>query len=82
MLNATNEQGNYWMRVKGLADALYVQELAIVRYDGAPSVDPTESESYDRGGIILQDLNKPASENIYTINQLISIGEHNFKHRA
>eukprot|EP00057_Strongylocentrotus_purpuratus_P006763 XP_011661237.1 PREDICTED: laccase-2 [Strongylocentrotus purpuratus] len=72
VVNANQTTGNYWLRVKGLADAIAVQELAILRYEGALSADPMESELFDRDGIILQDLNVASSDTVYTYDQMIS----------
>ncbi|XP_071491136.1 uncharacterized protein [Diadema antillarum] len=74
ILEAYEDPGNYWLRVKGFGGASDVQEVAIVRYEGAPDGDPSEPEDIDRGGIILQEFNEPASETIYTIDEVISIG--------
>ncbi|XP_071494140.1 uncharacterized protein [Diadema antillarum] len=73
VLDANEVPGNYWLRVKGLADAKFVQELAVIRYEGAPNEDPREPEDFDRDGIILQNLNEPASETVYTIDEMVSI---------
>ncbi|XP_038050215.1 laccase-5-like [Patiria miniata] len=70
VLNADAAVGNYWMRVKGLADCKFVQELAVVRYVGAPDEDPTEDEGIDRGGVVVNPLNQEASETAIAISQL------------
>ena len=74
VLNANATVGNYWMRVKGLADCRYVQELAIVRYSGAPVGDPSEDETIDREGVLVNPFNQKASETAISISHLNAAG--------
>ncbi|XP_022087951.1 laccase-like isoform X2 [Acanthaster planci] len=70
VLDANATVGNYWMRVKGLADCKFVQDLAVVRYVGAPDTDPTEDEKIDRQGVFVNPFNQEASETAIAIPQL------------
>ncbi|XP_071949840.1 uncharacterized protein [Antedon mediterranea] len=75
VLNANQSISNYWVRVKGLADCRYVQELAIIRYKGAASEIPKENEDIDRQGKVLNPLNKEESEDNIPIVELTSTDE-------
>ncbi|XP_033127482.1 laccase-5-like, partial [Anneissia japonica] len=44
ILNANQPIGNYWVRVEGMRPCEMQQELAILRYQGAPDVDPDPNE--------------------------------------
>ncbi|XP_002067090.2 L-ascorbate oxidase [Drosophila willistoni] len=50
VLNANQEVGNYWIRLKGLMDCseLFTSafQVAILRYEGAPDEEPSEELSY------------------------------------
>lgn len=50
VLNANQEVGNYWIRLKGLMDCSEVFtsafQVAILRYEGAPDEEPTAELSY------------------------------------
>ncbi|XP_001357249.3 laccase-2 [Drosophila pseudoobscura] len=50
VLNANQEVGNYWVRLKGLMDCSEVFtsafQVAILRYEGAPDEEPTAELSY------------------------------------
>ena len=43
--------GNYWMRLHGLDDCASksVHQEAILRYSGAPDIDPDEPTDYEYG---------------------------------
>ncbi|PIK55769.1 hypothetical protein BSL78_07329 [Apostichopus japonicus] len=73
VLNANQEVGNYWMRVKGLADCRFQQELAVVRYQGAIEEDPTADESIDRDGFELNPLNEAQTESNMYISKVKSL---------
>ncbi|XP_070537860.1 uncharacterized protein [Ptychodera flava] len=81
ILTANQIIGNYWFRVKGLADCSFknASGLAILRYHGSDEVDPSKPESYqaddpdapENWGTILNPFNKEASEReipIYYMN--------------
>ncbi|XP_072013206.1 uncharacterized protein [Amphiura filiformis] len=70
VLNADQDVGNYWMRVKGLADCRFQQELAIVRYVGAPEEDPQEAEILVPEGVVLNPWNEAASDTAIPIVNL------------
>ena len=65
VLTANNTVGNYWMKVKGLADCSVksAKQTAILRYDGSPEEDPTGPAGYkdmDRQGMVsVARLNNP-----------------------
>ncbi|XP_033637829.1 laccase-4-like [Asterias rubens] len=70
VLHADAPIGNYWMRVKGLADCRYNQELAVVRYEGAPKEDPIEDETIDRQGVIVNPFNEMSSSAAISVADL------------
>ncbi|XP_072166693.1 uncharacterized protein [Diadema setosum] len=74
ILNANQALGSYCLRVQGLDGAEDSNECAEIRYERASAhvVDTTHTETDDRGGIILQDLNGPSiSEMISIVNDTI-----------
>lgn len=64
VLNADQEIGNYWIRVRGLMDCderfEKAHQVAVLRYRRAPNENPTGIPSYDykRDGLQLNALNK------------------------
>lgn len=58
ILNATQEVGNYWLKVEGSKQASDLVGLAVIRYQGAADEVPTADPSVDRQGLVYQDVNK------------------------
>ncbi|XP_030081054.1 laccase-2 [Drosophila hydei] len=64
VLNANQAVGNYWLRLKGLMDCserfTSAFQVAILRYEGAPEVEPSAELGYDHNatGIELNVMNR------------------------
>ncbi|XP_012286272.1 laccase-4 isoform X2 [Orussus abietinus] len=52
IVEMNQDVGNYWIRFRGLMDCderfLSAYQVAILRYEGAPEIDPKETVSYER----------------------------------
>lgn len=82
VLNASQKIGNYWMRFKGLMDCderfERARQVAIVRYEGAPDVEPSASTDYDFPieGLELNSLNKgPGHVDSLTMAEVSALAE-------
>ncbi|WAQ99184.1 LAC1-like protein [Mya arenaria] len=75
VLGADKPVGNYWVRVRGLADCgvKSAHQVAILRYDGADDIDPPLDVAYDladRGGKKLNPWNKKSTEELVAVADL------------
>ncbi|XP_071512018.1 uncharacterized protein [Diadema antillarum] len=74
VLDASQDVGNYWLKVKGYGQARgVIQGYAIVRYKGAPIANPTPDPTVDRTGVVFQEWNAPPSDTAITVNQLVAL---------
>ncbi|XP_050391228.2 uncharacterized protein LOC126810253 isoform X2 [Patella vulgata] len=80
VLNANKDVGNYWFRVRGLADCgenqKQAQALAILRYHGSPKELPTAPQDYMRskqGGKLLNPWNQKENEDQIPVTKLTSM---------
>ncbi len=60
--------------MQGLADCIFVQELAILRYDGASEEDPQENEFLIPTGVLVNPWNEAASNTTIPIVEMNAIG--------
>ncbi len=60
--------------MQGLADCSHVQELAILRYDGASEEDPQENEDVIPTGVLVNPWNEAASDTAIPIVQMNATG--------
>ncbi|PVD19698.1 hypothetical protein C0Q70_20189 [Pomacea canaliculata] len=73
----TEELKNYWVRARGIADCSVKksQQLAVLRYTGAPPGLPELATNYEAGnreGITLNPLNARATDTLVSVNLLNS----------
>ncbi|GFR63210.1 multicopper oxidase [Elysia marginata] len=71
----TNALRNYWIRARGMADCSVkkAHQVAVLRYAGAPDVDPPEPTDWDssiRGGMLLNPWNTPGSSTQVEITRM------------
>ncbi|XP_045202825.2 uncharacterized protein LOC123556290 [Mercenaria mercenaria] len=77
VLNASNTVGNYWIRVRGLADCEpeHAKQVAVLRYEGAPEKNPVEGTSWldgDRSGKKLNPWNRKGDGTHIPVTELRS----------
>ncbi|ESO96136.1 hypothetical protein LOTGIDRAFT_231844 [Lottia gigantea] len=82
VLHATQDPGNYWFRVRGMADCGESQKqgqaFAIIRYEGASEEQPSASSNYldsKRGGMLLNPWNEKATETKLPVTKLNALIE-------
>ncbi|XP_045202845.2 uncharacterized protein LOC123556306 [Mercenaria mercenaria] len=78
VLNASMPVDNYWIRLRGLADCgeKKATQVAILRYNGAQSKNPSGTitwEDGDREGKLLNPLNKKANDTYIPVVNLKSL---------
>ncbi|KAL4230719.1 Mco1p [Mactra antiquata] len=80
VLNASMPVGNYWVRVRGLADCGVKQakQVAILRYTGAPDEDPEGEVTWelaDRQGLKVNPWNKKGTSELIPVAKLKSFSD-------